>query len=106
MNLDDLFVPADPEVMERERLKAKELKRSAWWKSQVGRGVCHYCGTRVHPSELTMDHVVPVIRGGRSARDNLVPACLACNREKRSLSSSQWRIRVEEKRAAREGGSS
>ncbi|MEO5346502.1 MAG: HNH endonuclease [Magnetococcus sp. YQC-9] len=100
MSLDDLFIPADPELMARERLKAKELKRTTWWKSQTGRGVCHYCGTRCHPSELTMDHVVPVIRGGRSAKNNLVPACAACNREKRHLSTTEWQSRLEEKRLA------
>jgi len=30
-----------------------------------------------------MDHVVPVARGGRSARGNVVPACKACNTNKK-----------------------
>lgn len=98
MNLDDLFIPADPESMQRERLKAKELKQSAWWKSQVGRGVCHYCGVRCPPRELTMDHVLPIIRGGKSTRNNCVPACMNCNQEKRHLSSTQWQSQLEQKR--------
>ncbi|MBF0295082.1 MAG: HNH endonuclease [Magnetococcales bacterium] len=96
--MDDLFIPADPDVVQRERLKAKELKRSAWWKGQVGRGVCHYCGLRVPSAELTLDHVVPLIRGGRTTRGNCVPACMACNQEKRHLSSTQWQSYVEEKK--------
>ncbi|MBF0213435.1 MAG: HNH endonuclease [Magnetococcales bacterium] len=101
MSIDDLFIAADPEVTQRERLKAKELKRSAWLKGQTGQGRCHYCGARCHPGALTMDHVVPLIRGGRTTRGNCVPACMECNQEKRHLSSLQWQSRMEEKRLKR-----
>jgi 5-methylcytosine-specific restriction endonuclease McrA len=30
-----------------------------------------------------MDHVVPLVRGGRSTRGNVVPACKACNTDKK-----------------------
>ncbi|MBF0126192.1 MAG: HNH endonuclease [Magnetococcales bacterium] len=95
--MDDLFISADPDVVQRERLKAKELKRTAWWKNRVGQGVCAYCGTRHHPADLTMDHVVPLIRGGRTSRSNCVPACATCNQEKRHLSTTQWHCHLEEK---------
>ncbi len=95
--MDDLFFPQDPDLAHRERLKAKELKRSAWWKNQIGQGVCAYCGIRHHPSALTMDHVVPIIRGGRTTHANCVPACASCNKEKRHLSSTQWQSYLEEK---------
>ncbi|MBF0178656.1 MAG: HNH endonuclease [Magnetococcales bacterium] len=101
--MDDLFIPADPDEVQRERSKAKELKRTAWWKAQVGKGGCHYCGLRVPPAELTLDHVVPLIRGGRTTRGNCVPACMECNREKRHLSSMQWQSYVEEKKRSAGG---
>ena len=66
----------------RERARARELRKSAWWQAQVQRGVCHYCGKKVPPEELTMDHVIPVARGGRSTRGNVVPCCSACNKTK------------------------
>ena len=66
----------------RERARARELRKSAWWQAQVQRGVCHYCGKKVPPEELTMDHVIPVARGGRSTRGNVVPWCSACNKTK------------------------
>ncbi|TRX62113.1 HNH endonuclease [Fulvivirga sp. M361] len=40
---------------------------------------CQYCGTR---SELTLDHVVPRSKGGKSSWDNLVTACRRCNTHK------------------------
>ncbi len=65
-----------------ERAKARELRRSSWWQEQVRKGVCHYCGQQVGAAALTMDHVVPVARGGRSTRGNVVPSCDACNKSK------------------------
>jgi 5-methylcytosine-specific restriction endonuclease McrA len=37
-----------------------------------------------------MDHRVPLVRGGRSIRSNLVPACRACNAAKRYLLPVEW----------------
>ena len=36
-----------------------------------------------------MDHVVPVARGGRSVKGNVVPACRACNRGKSFLTPAE-----------------
>jgi 5-methylcytosine-specific restriction endonuclease McrA len=36
-----------------------------------------------------MDHVVPVARGGRSVKGNVVPACVACNRSKSFLTPAE-----------------
>jgi 5-methylcytosine-specific restriction enzyme A len=37
-----------------------------------------------------MDHRVPLVRGGRSIRSNLVPACRACNAAKKYLLPVEW----------------
>ena len=37
-----------------------------------------------------MDHLVPLGRGGRSARGNVVPACKDCNTKKKSLVPVEW----------------
>jgi 5-methylcytosine-specific restriction endonuclease McrA len=39
---------------------------------------------------LTLDHVVPLVRGGRSVRSNMVPACKDCNTRKQSLLAWEW----------------
>lgn len=72
-----------------ERKRARALKQSGWWQKQLQRGVCHYCGKQVGADQLTMDHVVPVARGGRSTRGNVVPCCEACNRNKRYLTPAE-----------------
>jgi 5-methylcytosine-specific restriction endonuclease McrA len=74
----------------RERAKARELRRSPWWKRRIASGRCHYCGKSVPPGQLTMDHLVPLIRGGRSTKGNLVPACKECNTNKKHHLAFEW----------------
>lgn len=91
----DFFIPADEEHVGREKAKARELRRSQWWKNQLGKGQCHYCRQRVHPHDLTMDHVVPIVRGGRTSRHNVVTCCKDCNSRKKYLVPSEWQAYVE-----------
>jgi len=79
MSADGFLVEVDDATIRRERAKARELRASQWWKRRCSAGVCHYCGQQVGAKALTMDHLVPIIRGGRSSKGNVVPACKACN---------------------------
>ena len=40
---------------------------------------CQYCGRKFKTTELSIDHVVPRSRGGRTLWNNVVCACMACN---------------------------
>ncbi|MGD9763595.1 MAG: HNH endonuclease [Candidatus Binatia bacterium] len=77
------LVEVDDAAIKRERVKARALRASPWWKRRCAPGICHYCGAQVGAKSLTMDHLVPIIRGGRSTKGNVVPACRACNAAKR-----------------------
>ena len=45
---------------------------------------CTYCGSpATRGNDLTIDHVVPLSRGGTNRRDNLTVACRRCNSRKR-----------------------
>ena len=48
---------------------------------------CFYCGG----SSGTIDHVIPIARGGVHAVGNLVPACKSCNSSKKDLTIMEWR---------------
>jgi 5-methylcytosine-specific restriction protein A len=76
-------IQKDPKHSAKQRQKAQELKRSQWWKNILAKGVCHYCQGKFTPTELTMDHIVPVARGGTSTKGNVVPACKKCNTNKK-----------------------
>lgn len=74
----------------REKEKARRLRKTHWWNSRVEKGVCHYCGRHVGRENLTMDHIVPLARGGRSVKGNLAPACKTCNNKKKYLLPVEW----------------
>jgi 5-methylcytosine-specific restriction endonuclease McrA len=40
--------------------------------------------------ELTMDHIVPLVRGGKSTKGNCVPACKECNNKKKHMLPIEW----------------
>lgn len=88
--MSDFYAPVDPAALRRERAKARALRQSPWWKRRIAAGVCHYCRRPVGRGGLTMDHIVPLGRGGRSTRGNVVPACKACNSKKQSLVPVEW----------------
>ncbi len=40
---------------------------------------CQYCGDKVSPENVTLDHFVPQSKGGEHNMDNLRTCCLVCN---------------------------
>ena len=66
----------------REKIKARELRASSWWRQQIGPGLCYYCKNKFSSQELTMDHVIPIARGGKTNKKNCVPCCKECNNKK------------------------
>ncbi|PIE66287.1 MAG: HNH endonuclease [Desulfobacterales bacterium] len=74
----------------RERARARDLRKTRWWQRKTAAGICYYCGGKCTHQELTMDHVVPLARGGRSTRDNLVPCCKDCNNRKKNMLPIEW----------------
>ena len=48
-------------------------------KEQAGHR-CHYC--QQVKQRLTMDHVIPLSKGGHHMASNIVPACRTCNSRK------------------------
>lgn len=68
----------------RRRLMWQVLARDGWR--------CHLCGGSIRPGtpdhreELTLDHLVPVSKGGSHTLDNLAPAHHSCNSRRGSRS--------------------
>ncbi len=44
---------------------------------------CYICGKGLADDEITIDHVVPVSKGGGHTLENLRPACVSCNCRKK-----------------------
>ncbi len=71
------------------------LQREAMWKA--GRRNCHYCGleltlARDRPNSMTLDHRVPLSKGGSNKPRNYDPTCAPCNGAKRSMLEYEFRL--------------
>ncbi len=49
---------------------------------------CAYCGEQF--DRLTMEHVVPISRGGNHTAANVIPACRSCNSRKNAKTLMEW----------------
>jgi 5-methylcytosine-specific restriction endonuclease McrA len=88
--MDHFIMEISEAAVKREREKSRELRKSRWWKNRLALGRCHFCDGFFAPDELTMDHLVPVSRGGKASRNNVVPACKECNSSKKYLLPIEW----------------
>ncbi len=86
---DWLDLQPDPRKTRQEREKARALRKTDWWRAKLQQGVCHYCGKKVGAENLTMDHVIPIARGGKSVRSNCVPCCKDCNNKKKAYTPAE-----------------
>lgn len=76
-------------------MKAKSRARGRWWSTLVDMcgHHCPYCGVRMEGkrmSRLTVDHFVPLNRGGTNRLENLMPACSRCNTDKGDSEPYVW----------------
>ena len=66
------FVRIPRDAHRRKITRKAVLARDSW--------TCQYCGSR--KPGLTVDHVIPRSRGGKSVWENIVASCASCNRRK------------------------
>ena len=90
MGLLSFMIYIEDEDLKREKRIAREIRHSQWWKRRCAKGACYYCKQKIPPRELTMDHIVPLSRGGKSTKGNVVPACKSCNNRKKQLLPMEW----------------
>ena len=68
-------------------LHSQRKANSTHWKKirarvlAAGGYECVYCGTN---DKLSVDHVIPISKGGTDEFENLVVACISCNSKKNS----------------------
>lgn len=57
-------------------------------------GRCAYCGCKIIDEKThgaTFDHVVPLVKGGSTSKDNLLLCCFDCNQAKGKLTLEEFR---------------
>ena len=55
---------------------------------------CQYCGTQPGQEDLTIDHIMPRSRGGKTTWKNCVLACVKCNKKKDNKTPKEARMRL------------
>ncbi|WKN44340.1 HNH endonuclease [Tunicatimonas pelagia] len=55
---------------------------------------CQYCGS---PKNLTLDHVIPRSKGGKTSWANLVTACQPCNTQKGDRRPHEANLKLQQK---------
>lgn len=53
--------------------------RRANRKNRLTGAVCPYCGKRIMKRDITLDHIIPLSKGGHPGRRNKIVACRECN---------------------------
>ena len=72
-----------PSVIRLARLIKRPRRKRKLTRFEIfnrDRYTCQYCGQKTR--QLTLDHVIPRYRGGQHTWENVVSACIACNRRK------------------------
>jgi 5-methylcytosine-specific restriction endonuclease McrA len=71
----------------RGRVWVKILAQEAW-AEQKGR--CFYCKGPITMKEITIEHMIPISKGGWDGRKNIAAACLPCNRTKGDMTHGRF----------------
>ena len=58
-------------------------------KTKINASTCCYCGRETN---LTLDHLIPRLKGGPDAADNITYACRSCNSSKGSRDMVLWSV--------------
>ena len=73
--------------IQRRRI-SKDVRKALW--ERLNRK-CGYCGMKIGLPEVTIDHMVPLSRGGADCIDNMICSCKMCNELKRNRTIEEFR---------------
>ena len=71
---------------------SKEVRRKVHEKCN---GHCAYCGQKITMSQMQIDHVHSLRKGGSNEMDNLLPSCRSCNFMKSTSTLEDFRKHIQ-----------
>lgn len=77
-----------------DRVPKREVRFSRYNIFLRDNNTCQYCGRKLPRKELTIDHVIPKSRGGRTTWENVVTACVECNTRKGNKTPEEAGMRL------------
>lgn len=84
-----------PEVIVLQRFNGVPRRELTFSRRNIYRRdnfTCQYCGSRPGLKQLSIDHVMPLSRGGRTSWENCVVACVKCNTRKGDRTPEEARM--------------
>ncbi len=66
----------------RTTTKMGDLTKEEWLEIQNRSPICPACGKFVGCENLSLDHIIPISKGGKHTKDNVQALCLQCNLKK------------------------
>lgn len=86
LNDDDKYIytlqiesSAEPIKKTRKKERSKMTLSLRYKILQRDKFRCKACGARAGDTELNIDHILPVSKGGKTTEDNLQTLCINCN---------------------------
>ena len=64
------------------------------FKSFYSSNICHYCGAEISGKNKTIDHKIPISKGGTNAIENLCVCCRKCNSAKKDKTEAEYLAEV------------
>lgn len=86
-----------PAVLRSESVSLYNSRKVACTSNNIflrDKKTCAYCGLKYKKSELTIDHVTPLVQGGKWEWKNLITACRPCNQRKGGRTPLQARMEL------------
>lgn len=90
----ELAVPRIIRLLGYDRLPEQTVKLNRRNLFARDRNQCQYCGRLFPTSDLSIDHVLPRMQGGRDSWENLVCACIRCNARKGGRTPEQAGVKL------------
>ena len=88
----DLKTSEQKKQQKTARKTYTQKERSIIYKKDNGR--CYLCGKELLYSEMTLDHVIPLAKGGKDGMENLRCCCVNCNRWKADSYSGDFENKI------------
>jgi len=86
-----------PEIDEKKEVDFYNVKENRLKIFERDKYICHYCKKQLTRFSATLDHILPVSKGGDNSFDNLITACLQCNSQRTNNEVMDAIIRGKEK---------
>lgn len=108
--IDTSITPIQPSspIIKVVKIKSKKVKnKSAVKRKQYSEeqrkeiykksgGCCQLCGRKISLTEMTVDHIIPISKGGSNDMDNTQATCFSCNQFKANIFPAEFVDRITE----------